>query len=408
MTESARRTASPPRRRLLKTLVGGAAAAAGALPERWTRPVVDAVLLPAHAQATGAVTGAFSATTTTAVAARDGSPLDLLIPRAMADSGIGISVCINVTNGVADIVVSVNGILYSGSAALPFDVTLSADGVPGVFTPRITGDAANGGTEIQGTVYLAGSGGSGSAGYTASLGAGPCSLPAPSFSLIGGCTPAAGTSHDSTVSLTASVFVVPNPGAGQTVDVSYLCDSSPVGSTTVNTDANGQASVTVTGDGVSCGSGELTVRLSYAGQQHSCTWTIFPCFVAGTPVLLADGSLKAIETLREGDMVTSYDFAAGGAVARRVTDTLQRTVDSRLDLDGLGVTATHPFAVGEDQWKKAGDLAVGDTVLGRDGPISIGRIETVSGEVTVYNISVEGLENYYVSNGRDLYLVHNY
>lgn len=42
------------RRRLLKALMagGGAGAIGGALPDRWTTPMVDAVLLPAHAQAT--------------------------------------------------------------------------------------------------------------------------------------------------------------------------------------------------------------------------------------------------------------------------------------------------------------------------------------------------------------------
>lgn len=45
----------PSRRRLLKTIAaaGGAITAAKALPENWTKPVVDSVLLPVHAQATG-------------------------------------------------------------------------------------------------------------------------------------------------------------------------------------------------------------------------------------------------------------------------------------------------------------------------------------------------------------------
>jgi hypothetical protein len=55
--------ASPPRRKLLKTLAGaGGVVAAGALlPEKWTRPVVDRILVPAHAQATG-VSGIYSET----------------------------------------------------------------------------------------------------------------------------------------------------------------------------------------------------------------------------------------------------------------------------------------------------------------------------------------------------------
>ena len=54
---------SPARRKLLKTLAGtGGVVAAGALlPEKWTQPVVDRILVPAHAQATG-ITGTYSET----------------------------------------------------------------------------------------------------------------------------------------------------------------------------------------------------------------------------------------------------------------------------------------------------------------------------------------------------------
>lgn len=43
---------SDERRRVLKKILAGGGIAAGAamLPERWTRPVVDAIVAPAHAQ----------------------------------------------------------------------------------------------------------------------------------------------------------------------------------------------------------------------------------------------------------------------------------------------------------------------------------------------------------------------
>ncbi len=45
-------TAPDSRRRLLKLLgLGGAAAVI--MPERWSKPVIDSVILPAHAQGTG-------------------------------------------------------------------------------------------------------------------------------------------------------------------------------------------------------------------------------------------------------------------------------------------------------------------------------------------------------------------
>ncbi|MGE4055926.1 MAG: hypothetical protein AB7F99_14105, partial [Vicinamibacterales bacterium] len=52
------------RRRLLLTLAGtgGAFAAANLLPRRWTRPIIDTVFVPAHAQASGPVIGLFTTT----------------------------------------------------------------------------------------------------------------------------------------------------------------------------------------------------------------------------------------------------------------------------------------------------------------------------------------------------------
>jgi hypothetical protein len=49
------------RRTALKTIfaAGGAAVAAKSLPERWSKPIVEAVVLPAHAQATASCSCAF-------------------------------------------------------------------------------------------------------------------------------------------------------------------------------------------------------------------------------------------------------------------------------------------------------------------------------------------------------------
>lgn len=55
---STHRAASDPgRRRRLLAAITAAGATSAALPDRWNRPVVDAVLLPAHAQATPAACG---------------------------------------------------------------------------------------------------------------------------------------------------------------------------------------------------------------------------------------------------------------------------------------------------------------------------------------------------------------
>ena len=46
---------NPTRRRVL-TLVGGATALTVLLPSKWTKPIVESIVVPAHAQATRIVT----------------------------------------------------------------------------------------------------------------------------------------------------------------------------------------------------------------------------------------------------------------------------------------------------------------------------------------------------------------
>ena len=70
------------------------------------------------------------------------------------------------------------------------------------------------------------------------------------------------------------------------------------------------------------------------------------------------------------------------------------------------MTPSHPFWVGDDEWRNAGDLAENDTVLG-DEPGRIERISRTDTPTPVYNLSVEAPHTYYVGDGRSLYLVHN-
>jgi hypothetical protein len=55
--EATPQAANPARRRLLTALAAGGVVGVHDLPERWIKPVVDSVLLPAHAQATLVVFG---------------------------------------------------------------------------------------------------------------------------------------------------------------------------------------------------------------------------------------------------------------------------------------------------------------------------------------------------------------
>jgi hypothetical protein len=127
------------RRRLFKAVLasGAAIATTKALPERWTRPVVASVLLPAHAQATTPlVNGTFSGTATATVTVVGGAVLALLVPTAAANSvtEVSVDVCLNITNSVVDAQLRIYSIslvgeaLLSGSGSLGSTLTLSTLG----------------------------------------------------------------------------------------------------------------------------------------------------------------------------------------------------------------------------------------------------------------------------------------
>jgi hypothetical protein len=131
------------------------------------------------------------------------------------------------------------------------------------------------------------------------------------------------------------------------------------------------------------------------------------CFAAGTKVIMADGSQKAIESLAVGDEVRSYDFKADKVVTSRVSKLHQNQVHGYLVLnDGLKVTATHPFATGADSWKRAGLLKAGDKVIGNSFT-EIKKIENVGSTTEVFNLSVDGTHTFYVTDGTSVFLVHN-
>ena len=130
------------------------------------------------------------------------------------------------------------------------------------------------------------------------------------------------------------------------------------------------------------------------------------CFTAETQVLLADGATKSICELEIAEEITAYDFASRQRVPVRVEKLHRHDAPGILNINGLNVTPSHPFAVGDNEWRDAGDLAENDTVLG-DGPVRIERISRADTPTRVYNLSVEAPHTYYVGDGRSLYLVHN-
>jgi len=143
-------------------------------------------------------------------------------------------------------------------------------------------------------------------------------------------------------------------------------------------------------------------------------------FVAGTPVLLADGGTLPIEDVDVGDPVHSFDPRTGEEGARPVTAVIEgdgpkSLVDVTVTGPGgetgeLTATAEHPFwAPEEARWIDAGDLTVGTPIRTSSGDwAQVTGLHTHQAEDRqVYNLTVDGLHTYHVLAGGTSLLVHN-
>jgi Pretoxin HINT domain len=133
------------------------------------------------------------------------------------------------------------------------------------------------------------------------------------------------------------------------------------------------------------------------------------CFTGDTNVVMADGTRRPISLLREGEKVLSFDLLSNVDVPAVVTDIHRSTSRSHLVLnDTIKVTGKHPFAVGMDVWKRAEQLGSGDRIIGRKGKdLRVRSVRAIARPESVFNLSVDEPNNFYVSDGKDSYLVHN-
>lgn len=143
------------------------------------------------------------------------------------------------------------------------------------------------------------------------------------------------------------------------------------------------------------------------------------CFVAGTPVLLADGSSKPIELLRVDEQVLAYDGAkqTSATVIACIMFPAKQTYELVFD-DGNTLTTTdsHPLASLQG-WKSISPastalenpglpvtaLAVGDSIITAAGTLC--RLISIQkrGIAPVFNITVDAAHTYYAAG----ILVHN-
>jgi hypothetical protein len=125
------------------------------------------------------------------------------------------------------------------------------------------------------------------------------------------------------------------------------------------------------------------------------------CFAAGTPLLTPDGC-KPIEEFRVGDLVLSRaeEDADGPVVAKEVLEVFVRTGRVlHLHVGGqvIRTTAEHPFWVQGEGWLPAGQLRVGDLLVGHDGRwVEVEDVLDTGEYETVYNLRIADYHTYFV------------
>ncbi|MET8506659.1 RHS repeat-associated core domain-containing protein [Streptomyces sp. NPDC004787] len=172
--------------------------------------------------------------------------------------------------------------------------------------------------------------------------------------------------------------------------------------------------------------GKWIKKMLRLGEKRSKGWDVVTecltgnhSFVAGTKVLLADGTTKKIEDVELGDRVAVTDPETGEATIREVAGTIVTEDDKHfVDLtfktkgdatETLTSTTTHPFWVTSgEQWVEAGDLKPGMTLrTPSDEEVVVDGVRDFGERQRTYDLTITGIHTYYVLAGETPVLVHN-
>jgi hypothetical protein len=152
-----------------------------------------------------------------------------------------------------------------------------------------------------------------------------------------------------------------------------------------------------------------TVQMVYTSPSVSLA-----CFAAGTPVVMADGSTRPIETLRVGDDVLAFDERRRKVAIGTVSEFLQHEPSAihRAVVEGVSkdvlLTTNHPF-YSAGRWRAIGDLPLRSELYHFDpprresSPRRLLALEPTGRIEPVYNLEVEEAHTYFVGG----LLVHN-
>ncbi|MDD3588218.1 MAG: polymorphic toxin-type HINT domain-containing protein, partial [Thermoguttaceae bacterium] len=145
------------------------------------------------------------------------------------------------------------------------------------------------------------------------------------------------------------------------------------------------------------------------------------CFVAGTPILMADGTSKPIEEIRPGDMVLSVDHndpekdtPKPARVTRFFDNGLKSVVKLTFENQKTGeqfevvCTPGHRFYVISRGWQHASELKHQEVCISAEGQqIVFISLELISKQQVVYNMEIGTKHTYYIGKQGNNTLVHN-
>ena len=119
------------------------------------------------------------------------------------------------------------------------------------------------------------------------------------------------------------------------------------------------------------------------------------CFVAGTTVLTATGTV-AIDQIKRGDLVWSWDENTGTTALEKVVETYVNKTDELIHVlvngEDIICTPAHPFYSPVKGWTEAVDLRAGDILVFVNGEhVIVEKIqhEILESPINVYNFQVE-------------------
>ena len=127
------------------------------------------------------------------------------------------------------------------------------------------------------------------------------------------------------------------------------------------------------------------------------------CFIAGTPILMSDGTYKPIEEIRIDDEVMAFE-GLGKLRPRKVIQTFIKVNQEVVEVGNIKVTLGHSFLQPDGSFKPLAEIDTNGYLVGVTGKrIPHPGVKPVAGKHTVYNFAVEELHTYVAGE----YRVHN-